>query len=531
MKRIVLSIAALLCLAVPALSAAATFTVNTTADGPVVGTCVAGETCTLRDALAVAEGSSDPENQVVLPAGDYKLTEGELELGGPTTLAGAGARSTVIDGQGTSRVFATNGAPALSGVTVTGGNSTLAEGGEFAGDGGGIFVFGTLKLTNVAVIGNTAAMNGGGVSAPPESGNAKTVTIENSTIAGNHVAGGTAEGLGGGIYVLGNLSITNSTVTGNTAENTAALNEGGGILAGPAPASLAGTMTQIVNSTIAGNSVAAGGTGGGIATYNVGATIEPMSTITNTIVAGNTAGTAVSNCGGAAGTVTSTNNLSGDPSCGFTDAGSKVNTDPKLGTLANNGGQTDTLALLVGSPAIDSGTSVGCPPTDQRGVARPVGAACDIGAYEFQPTPPAKGGGAPGTGGAVASADLSLKIKAKPKKPVRGKKLAFVVTVRDAGPAAATGVVFKGTVPAAALKIKGKGLGKKACKLGKAKKGHRAVTCKLGAIAVGTTKSFRVRVRTAAAPKKLVVRGRVRSGVVDPTLKNAKAKAVAKLAS
>src|SRR3970282_626777 len=54
-----------------------------------------------------------------------------------------------------------------------------------------------------------------------------------------------------------------------------------------------------------------------------------------------------------------------------------------LGPLANNGGPPQTHALLAGSPAIDAG-SPDCPPpaTDQRGVARPQGPACDIGAYE-----------------------------------------------------------------------------------------------------------------------------------------------------
>ncbi len=55
--------------------------------------------------------------------------------------------------------------------------------------------------------------------------------------------------------------------------------------------------------------------------------------------------------------------------------------DPLLGPLADNGGATQTFALLPGSPAIDAGQSTGCPP-DQRGVVRPQGAACDIGAFE-----------------------------------------------------------------------------------------------------------------------------------------------------
>jgi hypothetical protein len=58
--------------------------------------------------------------------------------------------------------------------------------------------------------------------------------------------------------------------------------------------------------------------------------------------------------------------------------------DPKLGALANNGGTTQTMALLTGSPAINAGNNTGCPTTDQRGIARPQGGVCDIGAFEFQ---------------------------------------------------------------------------------------------------------------------------------------------------
>ncbi len=70
----------------------------------------------------------------------------------------------------------------------------------------------------------------------------------------------------------------------------------------------------------------------------------------------------------------------------FVAAGDRVDTDPRLGPLADNGGPTLTLALLTGSPAIDAGLD--CPAVDQRGVARPQGPGCDIGAFELVPTPP-----------------------------------------------------------------------------------------------------------------------------------------------
>ncbi|HEY6042160.1 MAG TPA: choice-of-anchor Q domain-containing protein, partial [Anaerolineae bacterium] len=71
-------------------------------------------------------------------------------------------------------------------------------------------------------------------------------------------------------------------------------------------------------------------------------------------------------------------------SCGFGSvSGSMSNTDPKLAPLGHYGGPTKTMALLKGSPAIDA-VLTGCPPpsVDQRGVSRPQGAHCDIGAFE-----------------------------------------------------------------------------------------------------------------------------------------------------
>jgi hypothetical protein len=96
--------------------------------------------------------------------------------------------------------------------------------------------------------------------------------------------------------------------------------------------------------------------------------------------------------GNCSGTVTNGGyNLDSDGSCGFgtTNHSLSGTTDnplnPQLGSLANNGGPTLTHALLAGSPAIDKGNSFGAT-TDQRGVARPQGAAPDIGSFEAEDT-------------------------------------------------------------------------------------------------------------------------------------------------
>ncbi len=75
-------------------------------------------------------------------------------------------------------------------------------------------------------------------------------------------------------------------------------------------------------------------------------------------------------------------NLDSDGSCGLTAPGDLSDVDPVLGSLGDNRGLTPTHALLHGSPAIDAGDDATCAATDQRGVARPQGNACDIGAFE-----------------------------------------------------------------------------------------------------------------------------------------------------
>jgi hypothetical protein len=112
-------------------------------------------------------------------------------------------------------------------------------------------------------------------------------------------------------------------------------------------------------------------------------------TLRNTLLANAPSGT---NCSVAGGTVSSGNsNLSNDNTCTafLTAAGDLNNTDPLLGPLQiNPPGSTATHALLSGSSAID-GVLNPCPPpsTDQRGISRPQGPKCDVGAFEVGPGP------------------------------------------------------------------------------------------------------------------------------------------------
>ena len=183
--------------------------------------------------------------------------------------------------------------------------------------------------------------------------NSGTITLTASTLAGN-----TTVRDGGGIYNTGTLTVTNSTLSGNSA--TGDFNNGGGIYN-------VGTLA-LTNVTLADNSAVGNSSDGG----NIYNTSDL--TIGNTILSN---GSLFNN----GGTVTSQGyNISSDasgPNNGSTDL---LNTDANLGPLADNGGPTQTRALGQGSPAINTGNTALT--TDQRGLARPFGAADDIGAFE-----------------------------------------------------------------------------------------------------------------------------------------------------
>src|SRR5829696_2693054 len=184
-----------------------------------------------------------------------------------------------------------------------------------------------------------------------------TSTISGAKLTLNNltVANGRADNAGGGILNLGTLEVNNSTISGNRAGT-----DNGGI--GNASA---GTLT-VNNSTISGNS--ANNNGGGIGNGST-------ATLNNTIVANNEGG----NCAGLPVTDDGGNLEWPGNDCGFA-----LSADPLLGPLTDNGGPTQTHALQPDSPAIDA--AVECPPpaTDQRGVSRPQGDACDIGSFELE---------------------------------------------------------------------------------------------------------------------------------------------------
>jgi hypothetical protein len=255
--------------------------------------------------------------------------------------------------------------------------------------GGGIYSDGMLSIIDSTIAGNLA-YNGGGIA----TGYGHPLTISNSTISGNAATG--AYGRGGGIansYEL--LTISNSTISGNAA--TGAYGSGGGI------ATDYGGSLAISNSTIAGNSSI--GQGGGVFNYP-----GYIFNARNTIIGENMAPTGPDIFGSL---TASGYNLIGNTEggSGF-DPTDLLNVDALLGPLQDNGGPTQTMALLDGSPAIDAGDNTDAPDWDQRGPGypriTPDDPVIDIGAFEVQQD----GGNGPGRSVPLHAKSLHLDLAA-----------------------------------------------------------------------------------------------------------------------
>lgn len=274
---------------------------------------------------------------------------------------------------------------------------------ENNGSGGGaIYDGGQMVVTNSFFEGNTATYGGAIYAAEP-------LELLNSTLSNN-----SASAQGGAIYHgYGDLTLVNSTIFANRAAT-----DGGAFY------NEAGTLT-ITNSTLSNNE--ASGKGAGIFNNNEypGAVI-----LANTILANNTPG---ANCFNKGTLTDNGGNLrfpQTDTSCVGTFG------DPHLGALKFNGGLTRTLALEAGSAALDAGQDSVCSSVpvnnlDQRGLTRPQGAHCDIGAYEQGP-----------------ATDLSISATASPNPVALNSDLTFAVYIQNHGPSAAGNLVFDDQVPA-----------------------------------------------------------------------------------
>jgi hypothetical protein len=313
----------------------------------------------------------------------------------------ATGQTVTIDGGSNHRIFYVN-----TGITLNLNNLTLSHGAVFGGSGGAIYNNGgTLNITNSTFSNNyirgfqmppyiyalgAAIYNKGG-----------TLSVTNSSFTSNS----SMFGLGAGIYSNGGTgSVTSSTFTSNyggaivTVSGSTFTVNSSSFNGNPGWAiSNEGTLTvnsssfndgaiynyratlTVNNSTFSGNSATYGSV---IFDQEQSAITITGSILTNSSDAGNCG----RNPATPPGTLTDGGyNIEDTNTCNFTQPTSLPNTNPLLGPLADNGGPTQTFALLPGSPALDAIPPANCfVATDQRGLPRPSGAGCDIGAFELQ---------------------------------------------------------------------------------------------------------------------------------------------------
>ncbi len=353
--------------------------------------------CSLRAAVQESNAtillSTNPfthTNVIIMPPGHYKFIEppliptvvaegtsdaGMLSILGSTNIRGAGARKTILDGNGIDRVFGVgpNAILSISDLTITGGSAS------------GIFNQGQLTVTRCTISGNTSGYGGGIFNTPSSS-----AIIDSSTISNN-----TAESEGGGIRFDAAGLVINSTISNNriledccsdSTYDGGTQGEGGGIDA------RGGGPVTIINSTIVNNHAVIGGGGLNIATsyqgdpggvfQEIGSEVfgRPVELI-NTIIAGNTSTRGPANCKNTISAIHSLGgNISDDDSCKLNFTNDQNSTNPELDELANNGGPTDTHAPFATSPALENGLMDRCPAQDQRGAQRET--VCDSGAMQ-----------------------------------------------------------------------------------------------------------------------------------------------------
>ena len=290
-----------------------------------------GTGTSLRDAINYANAHPGADSITFAVSGTISLDGTQLPaITDALTITGPGAGLT-IDAHGASGILQVS-----AGANVRLDRLSLAHGS--ADDGGAIRNDGVLAVSNSTLAGNSAGTDGGAI------WNDGTLAVTDSTLAGN-----SAGGSGGGAYNAGTLTLTNATLTGNSAS------AGGGVFTRTA------ASTELDDSIVGGNTLANGATPSDLAG-------GPASGGHNLI-----------GPGGSGGLV------------GGVDGNIVVATaaDLHLGSLANNSGPTQTVALLPGSPAIDAGDESlalgpsGVPLTaDQRGAPRVANGTVDIGAFE-----------------------------------------------------------------------------------------------------------------------------------------------------
>jgi CSLREA domain-containing protein len=317
---------------------------------------ICNEDCSLREAIS---NSYDGDTIKFSVSGNIVLGSSLPAINKRLVIDGS-EQKIYLDGASSYRIFKVTQAGNLTVKNMTFQNGKPAAPCEFDIDmpscGGAIYTDGSLTVINSTFSGNTAG-TGGAIWI-----GAGTANIESSTFKGNSVTS-----TGGAILnLLGVANIINSTFYGNTAGEL-----GGAILNDI-------NLLNLKSNTFSNNSAALGG-----AVYNSAGTM----TFANNILANSTSGGDCYNEYPWGEISLNANNLIETNAASPNRCGSpSFIADPKLGPLADNDGPTQTMALLPGSPAINTGEDANCAASDQRGIIRPQGIHCDIGAYEREVT-------------------------------------------------------------------------------------------------------------------------------------------------
>jgi hypothetical protein len=319
----------------------------------------------LREAVASANAAAGADEIVLLPEMTHSLTvcsaggEG-LELDGDeVTITGGDATLAVtcgsdgLDGDAGDTMVVTD-------LTITGADRAIFARGR------------AIELAGVSLVGNDIGLDaaGGGV------------TVDGSTFSDNDTAGmvlGNEPGFGNTYW------LRTTTVAGNGADPTASLSAGG--------VSVESGLLFLASSTVTGNEGAVGGVavdGEGNVFYstiagNTGTDVDELEIDTTAVIGQSIIGDdddGSDNCLLGILPASAGSNIDADDSCGFHMTSDQVGVDPRLTPLADNGGPNLTRAPQFSSPALDAIPTCVLG-TDQRGVARPQGGACDVGAVEL----------------------------------------------------------------------------------------------------------------------------------------------------
>ena len=302
-----------------------------------------------------------------------------------TVLGGGTASANVASGGG----LFVGGTLVMIGSSVSGNRVRAPSGYDIPSHGstggGGVYSFGALYVINSTITNNTVMATNAG-----ENGDGGGIFVRGSLmLVGSTVSGNDVDGDGGGLYKFGypdlfdhgtTLTIQNSTIADNAA-------------GGAGAAFVSQRPTWIDNSTIAGNSGAAGAAAMFSYREKLGYRTNLLVDVQSTIIGANTAGPNPTYATDLAAddvlTVTGAHSLIMDAAAGIVLPPDTLRSDPLLLPLADNGGPTWTMALVSGSPAIDTGSNPLGLQADQRGSpwVRVYGAAPDIGAFEVQPPP------------------------------------------------------------------------------------------------------------------------------------------------